>query len=323
MATIPYRDMTMGRWDCVGVGLCALDFLSILPYYPASNEKTNVAEARIQGGGPVPTAVYALARYGWKAAFVGCVGTDSDGDIVVQGLQRGGVDVSRMVRDPNSRTAHSFIWVDGGNGNRTVALDRTNIRDLMESEVPLDWILDSRVLLCDGRETEANLAALKAARESRTITVFDASSRRDRMNDILTLIDFPIVSRDFVADVFNTTKLETGLDRLLAYGATAAVVTVGENGCVWKTANGDSGKELAFQVEVRDTTGAGDLFHAGVIHGLLSEWEISRACRFGCAAAALKCRELGGQPGVVSVSDVLNYMEIGSTQTKNNNEYQK
>jgi sulfofructose kinase len=316
MVTTPHRDIPARRWDCVGVGLCALDFLSILPHYPASNEKTNVARARIQGGGPVPTAVYALARYGWKAAYVGCVGNDSAGNIIVQGLQKGGVDVSRMVRDPDSRTAHSFIWVDSGNGNRTVALDRTNIRDMTESEVPLDWIQDSRILLCDGRETEANLAALKAAKESNTITVFDASSKRDRMDDILAMIDFPIVSKDFVTNVFKTIFLEVGLDRLLTYGARAAVVTVGEDGCVWKTADGKSGMEPGFVVDVRDTTGAGDIFHAGFIHGLLSGWEIGRSCRFGCAAAALKCRALGGQPGVVSVSEVLNYIEIGNVRNK-------
>jgi sulfofructose kinase len=309
MVTTPPHDVRSKQWDCVGVGLCALDYLSILPRYPESNQKTHVVESRIQGGGPVPTAVYALAKYGWKSAFVGCVGADSGGDIIVEGLRNGGVDVSKMVRDPKSLTAHSFIWVDGANGNRTVALDRTRIRDLTASDVPLDWIMDSRVLLCDGRETDANLAALRAARELRTITVFDASSKRNRMEDILSLIDYPVVSKDFIASVFDTSNLEIGLDRLLRYGARAAVITVGEGGCLWKSANGESGRQPGFEIEVRDTTGAGDVFHAGFIHGLLLEWDISKSCQFGCAAAAIKCKEIGGQPGVVSVSVIENYIK--------------
>jgi sulfofructose kinase len=316
MATTEIRDVNHRKWDCVGVGLCALDFLNVLPHYPRSNEKLDIAESRIQGGGPVPTAVYALARYGWKTAFVGCVGQDWGGDIILRGLGEGGVDVSRAVRDPDSRTAHAFIWVDAGNGNRTVALDRTQICNMDAGEVPLDWIRDSRVLLCDGRETEASIAALETARESETITVFDASSKRHQMDRILSMMDYPVVSEDFIRDALGTSSWQISLNRMLEYGAKAAVVTVGERGCVWKTADGDTGMEPGYVVEVRDTTGAGDLFHAGFIHGLLLGWEIGRCCRFGCAAAALKCRELGGQPGVVGVDEVLQWMETAKQRPK-------
>lgn len=292
------------------MGLCALDFLCVLPRYPQSNTKSDVSEARIQGGGPVPTAVFALARYGWKAAFSGVVGDDWGGDIIMQGLAKGGVEVSRMVRNPESRTAHAFIWVDGPSGDRAVALDRTRILSMASQQVPIDWIGNSRVLLCDGRETEAQLAALRAARESGTVTVFDASSRRDRMEEILALVDFPVVSRDFVPDVFGIKNPVEGLDRLLDYGAKCAVITVGEAGCIWKTAAGDQGTEAGYVVDVKDTTGAGDLFHAGFIHGLLSGWDVAKSCRFGCAAAALKCRALGGQPGVTDAAEVTQFMEL-------------
>jgi sulfofructose kinase len=298
-------------WDCIGIGLCALDFLNVLPHYPESNEKINIQESRIQGGGPVPTAIYALARYGWKTAFIGVVGQDWGGDIILQGLQQGGVEVSRAIRDADSRTAHAFIWVDKKNGNRTVALDRTNIRDLKSCEIPLDWIKSSRILLCDGRETEACLCALNAARTAGTITVFDASSKRDCMEEILSLIDYPIVSKDFLSSALDTSDFAKGLDKLLKFGAKNAVVTIGEYGCLWKTSSGESGIEPSYMVDVVDTTGAGDLFHAGFIHGLLSNWDIDRCCQFGCAAAALKCKALGGQPGVVSLEEVLQFMEFG------------
>ena len=294
------------------MGLCALDFLNVLPHYPASNEKTNVVESRIQGGGPVPTAVFALAAYGWNTAFVGGVGDDWGGEMIIQGLQEGGVDVSRVIRNPDSRTAHAFIWVDTRNGDRAVALDRTQLRDLTADDVPLEWIKDSRILLCDGRETEANIAALEAARSSGTVTVFDASSRRERMDEILALIDYPVVSKDFLPEVFGISDPIQGLDRLLEYGGKAAVVTVGEDGCWWKTSGGDMGKESGYVVQVVDTTGAGDLFHGGFIHGLLSGWTPDRCCRFGCAAAAMKCRTLGGQPGVVEAEEVLKWMKSAS-----------
>ena len=316
MGTIEIPDPGHRTWDCIGVGVCALDFLSVLDRYPQSNEKTEVVESRIQGGGPVPTAMYALGKYGWMVGFVGLVGRDWGGEIIVQGLESAEVDVSSMVQDADSRTAHAFIWVDRRNGNRTVSLDRTRIRNVTVDEMPLDWIRDSRLLLCDGRETEANIVALEAARESGTITVFDASSKRQQMHRILSMIDFPVVSRDFLRSVLGTSDLFKGLDALLEYGAQAAVITLGEQGCVWKARDGANGKETAYQVEVKDTTGAGDLFHAGFIHGLLSGWSIDLCCRFGCAAAALKCRELGGQPGVVSANKVSKWMKTAPRYPK-------
>lgn len=311
---IPKREHRI--WDCIGLGLCALDFLCVLDKYPQSNEKKNVVESRIQGGGPVPTAMYALATYGWKAGYVGLVGMDWGGEIIVQGLENAGVEISAMVRDEDSRTAHAYIWVDRRNGNRTVSLDRTRIRDMTADEVPLDWIRDSKILLCDGRETEANIVALETARESGTITVFDASSKRREMHRILSMIDIPIVSWDFLSSVLGTSNPAKGLDGLLEYGALAAVITSGEQGCIWKTRESVYGIEPAYQVEVKDTTGAGDLFHAGFMHGLLSGWSIDRCCRFGCAAAALKCQELGGQPGVVSADKVAKWMKTARKYPK-------
>jgi len=52
-----------------------------------------------------------------------------------------------------------------------------------------------------------------------------------------------------------------------------------------------------FLIDVVDTTGAGDVFHAGFIYGLLQNWEMEKILQFANAVAALKCRELGGRKG--------------------------
>jgi sulfofructose kinase len=53
-----------------------------------------------------------------------------------------------------------------------------------------------------------------------------------------------------------------------------------------------------------DTTGAGDVFHAGFIYGLLRNWEIAEILRFANAVAALKCRDLGGRRGIPTLEEV-------------------
>ena len=57
----------------------------------------------------------------------------------------------------------------------------------------------------------------------------------------------------------------------------------------------------AFQVNPVDTTGAGDIFHAGFIYGLLQGWALARQLEFACAAAALNCTALGARGGIQPV----------------------
>ncbi|MDI7261259.1 MAG: PfkB family carbohydrate kinase, partial [Thermodesulfobacteriota bacterium] len=52
-----------------------------------------------------------------------------------------------------------------------------------------------------------------------------------------------------------------------------------------------------------DTTGAGDVFHAGFIYGLLQHWEIEEILRFSNAVAALKCRDIGGRRGIPGLEE--------------------
>jgi sulfofructose kinase len=57
-------------------------------------------------------------------------------------------------------------------------------------------------------------------------------------------------------------------------------------------------------VPVVDTTGAGDIFHAGFIYGLLHDWPLERQLDFACAAAALNCTASGARGGIQTVEDV-------------------
>ena len=60
----------------------------------------------------------------------------------------------------------------------------------------------------------------------------------------------------------------------------------------------------AFRVNVIDTTGAGDLFHAGFAYGILQDWDTQRMLEFGCAAAALNCTAHGARGGIGSLRSI-------------------
>jgi sugar/nucleoside kinase (ribokinase family) len=60
----------------------------------------------------------------------------------------------------------------------------------------------------------------------------------------------------------------------------------------------------AYCVRVLDTTGAGDLFHAGFIYGLLRDWPLERTLDFSCAAAAINCMAQGARGGIRQVDAI-------------------
>ena len=84
------------------------------------------------------------------------------------------------------------------------------------------------------------------------------------------------------------------------YGCRLSAATLGENGVLaW------DGKQLvhsaAYRVPVVDTTGAGDIFRAGFIYGLLQDWPLERQLDFSCAAAAMNCMAQGARGGIQPV----------------------
>ncbi len=295
-------------FDCVGVGICALDHLALLPHFPSPDEKLDLLEFSVQGGGPVPTALATMARLGSRVTFVGKVGSDECGRTVLGELESFGVDVSGAVIDPHSRTARAYIWIDRSTAKRTVALDRTNTANLRPKEVRQDLISEGTYLLTDARETEVALEVVRKAKSSGSQIVLDLGNTREQTEAFLELADFPVVSQTFVDAFWPGTDPAGGVRKLLDWGAKAAVVTCGPEGAFFGE-NGQVWKQPAFSVKAVDTTGAGDVFHGAFVYGLTKGWSLAEVVRFSAAAAALKCRKIGGRVGIPKHDEVRALLE--------------
>ena len=290
------------RVDLVGVGLNATDTLITLPTYPERGSKIKYSESSILPGGQTASTVIACQTWGLTTRYVGKLGDDEAANIHLREFARTGVD-ARIVTVPNARSPQSLILVDGG-GERTVL----NLRDdrllLQPSDLDRSWIVNARALHVDGLETAAATQAASWARAAGVPVIADLDELYPGVEDLIENIDYLIVSRDFPALLTGERILELALRKMKdRYNCAVTAATLGPDGVLaWDGSHFHL--RPAYRVEVADTTGAGDVFHAGFIYGLLQGWSLPRQLDFACAAAALNCTCIGARGGIGPLRDV-------------------
>ena len=289
-------------FDVVGVGVNAVDHLCTVPAFPVFNSKTALADYDCQPGGQVATALVALQRWGCATAYVGTFGDDQAGDYSRRSLVDEGIDVrhARVRRDVPNQLA--IILIDQGTGERTIMMRRDAALTLDAAELDRAVVTSGRVLHLDGHDVAAATRAATWARAAGIPVVVDVDMKVDTIDALLVVSDAVIVSLEFALALSGAATPELALRRLAAdTGAALVVVTCGAEGCV-ALREGVLHTLPACPIRCVDSTGAGDVFHAGFIYGLLHNWPLVRALRFANATAALKCTARGGRPGIPTVA---------------------
>ncbi len=296
--------------DLVGVGLNATDTLIPLPDYPARGSKMEYRAASVMPGGQTATAVIACQTWGLRTRYVGKLGDDDAARLHEKAFERAGVD-ARLIKVEGGVSPQSLILVDGG-GERTVLCRRDERMALKPEELDRAWIVNARALHVDGYDTAAATLAASWAHAAGIPVVADLDEIYSGVEGLIENVDYMIVSRDFPCRLMHDRNLESALRRMHSrYGCRLSAATLGSDGVLaW------DGKQLlhraAYRVPVVDTTGAGDIFHAGFIYGLLRDWPLQRTLDFSCAAAAMNCMAHGARGGIQPVDAVENMMRTAA-----------
>ena len=292
--------------DLVGVGLNATDTLIPLVAYPARGSKVEYSNASVMPGGQAATTVIACQSWGLNTRYVGKLGEDDAARLHREAFARAGVE-AMLTSVPGAASPQSLILVDEG-GERTVLCRRDERLLLQPEDLRREWIVNARALHLDGYETAAATLAAQWAREAGVPVIADLDELYTGVEELIENVDYLIVSRDFPCRMMADPDLESALRRMqLRFGCTLTGATLGEGGVLaW------DGRQFhhrpAYRVPVVDTTGAGDIFHAGFIFGLLQGWDLARQLDFACAAAAMNCMAAGARGGIQSVEAIENLM---------------
>jgi sulfofructose kinase len=293
------------RFQVYGLGQCCLDYIGKVDSYPPPDVKCEFSDMVIEGGGPVATALVALARWGVSCTFVGVLGDDQFGSIIQRTLEQDGVDTSGIIVRERSASQFAFILAEPGVGRRTIFWRRPTGAPPSPPELDISAIRQVEVFHTDGLFMEASLAGARTAKEAGVKVVVDAGSFREGMLDLAQVSDYFLASETFSHGLVGEDKPLDACRKLAEFGPRVVGVTLGERGYV-ALAGGRIIERPAYQVEPVDTTGCGDVFHAGFTYGLLKGWQMDKCLDFAAWAAAEVSLELGGRAGIPPIEQVRN-----------------
>lgn len=274
------------------------------------------------GGDTLNTAV-ALARLGSSVTYVTRLGNDAFATALHEMMLQEGVQLA-PTRAARGSTGLYFVSVDG-EGQREFVYYRNNSAAslLGPDDINPDLIRQAKVVYASGISLaiseSAHRAVVKAftiAREAGVLTAFDPNYREalwqseersvDAMNEILPLVDIFLPSfPDDTLPLISFNRPDQVLDYFLFKGVKLAVVKAGAQGC-WL----GFGKEIqhvpAMAVKAVDTTGAGDAFNGGFLHGILAQESLINCAKLGITTAGLKVLNRGSAAAMPAREAVYN-----------------
>jgi sugar/nucleoside kinase (ribokinase family) len=290
-------------YDVVGMGLNSVDFLCVVPEFPTINSKMRILKFSKQGGGQVATAMVALSRWGVKTKYIGKIGGDELGQFSLASLREEGVDISSVTIEAGATNQYAMIIVDGPSGERTILWNRDERLMYRQGELQKEEVCSGRLLHLDGHDLPAAIQCAKWAKEEAILTVLDIDKVEPLTSKLMGESDFVITSSRFPSLFTGISDREKALIELQKHTHGFLCATLGREGAM-ALVDREILYVKGFKVNVVDTTGAGDVFHGGFIYGLLQNWEVVEILKFANAAAALKCRDLGGRKGIPSLEEV-------------------
>ena len=311
------------RLDVVGLGLAIVDVVLRVERMPAWEDPRGLLDFTLADGGPAGTACFVASTFGLRTGFVDTVGDDDLGEHRRRSLEKAGVDTSRLVPREGPEDHVVVVYVDASTGERVFSFRRGFLsRPVDVSELDRAYIESARILHLDGSHGEAALAAARWMKEAGGTVVLDAAATSHKVLEparaLVAETDVLICGSGFAPMLTGEKDVWRAGRAALDLGPRVVVQTEGARGSYTVTrgtgargtgvrGTGTRDAEFhtpAFEVDVVDTTGAGDTFHGAYLVGLARGWDLERCASFSSAVAALHCTVLGNRKGIPSMDEV-------------------
>src|SRR4030088_1124136 len=318
--------MTSAKYDVLGIGNAIFDVLvqtdegflaahgmtkggmALIDEVRASSIYRDMGPAVEMSGGSAANTIVGVANLGARAAYVGKVRDDQIGGLYTHDIRAAGVAFETKAAAGGPATGCSYILVTP-DGERTMNTYLGAAQELMPDDIDAAEVAASAIIYLEGylwdpknakdAFVKASIIAHEAGRQV-ALTLSDSFCVDRYRGEFLDLmrsrtVDLVFANEAELQSLYQTSDFDTALKQLRV-DTKLGVVTRSEKGCVVATADGITAVP-AFPIEkMVDTTGAGDLFAAGFLFGLVRGAGFENAGRLGALAAAEVIQHIGARP---------------------------
>ncbi len=270
------------------------------------SSKVNVKGVRFTPGGSAANIACNVSQLGMKTAYIGKMGTDTNGDACIADMKSKNVDVSGVIRSDKDVTATSVILMTPWGRDRSI-LAYKGANDLLEpDEVNYDLIAGAKVFAWTSLTTQNGVESIARAIDvckSNGGIVLGAPSMSIIMNNregfkrLLKGTDILSFNDEELEAATGDNLATQAVEKILEMGPKLVAVTMGSKGSLVS-----DGKTLVetgtFPIEVMDTTGAGDAFASGILFGYLKGLDLHDTAKLGAAMASKEIQQAGVRIGV-------------------------
>lgn len=291
-------------------GNANVDIFMVVKEFPKVDQEVIARDLYVMMGGSAANFAVALSKLGTPTCFIGCVGDDELGTSFIKDLESSNVCSEFVVKVPGKGTGRVLILVKSSTGEKVMIAYRGANENLDVSLFPLELFERSRHFHLSSVPPEKALKFLKLARSRGSLTSYDpggyATMGFKAFKDLLIYVDLLFLNKVETRAISGIHDLRASIKRLLEGGVKVVVVKLGKEGAL--ASDGQSFyKSRAFEVAVVDTTGAGDAFNAGFVHGYLHGLSLEECLTLGNVVACLKITRRGARSSPM-LSEVIKFM---------------
>ena len=295
----------MSNKDIVILGVFVADTAYRASRQPKIGETIIGNEFSLGPGGKGSNQAVAAALAGGNVHFISRLGKDDFANMAISLWEKSGI-TPHVTQYSDSYTGAAYIFIEEKTGNNAIIVSPGAAANINDDDITAnkELIQGSRVFMTQLEQSlDAAGTALSFAKEGGAITILNPAPAQPLGENILKLCDF-VTPNEIEAEQITGTPVksindaEIAAGKLLEKGASAAVITLGEQGALFKD-NNQIIHQPSYEVgPVVETTGAGDAFNGGLAVALAEEMPIDKALRFACATARISVTRQGTAPSM-------------------------
>ena len=266
-------------------------------------------------GGKGANQAVAVSKLGMKTEMIGMVGKDSQGEKLIQNLNKYGI-ISDNVIKSDELTGRAIITVDRKGDNNIIVIPGSNFKITKEHiQAKQDVIASSDVVILQNEiPSETVEFSLLKAKELGKITIFNPAPARKLSGEVFKNTDYLILNETEMEEIFeikfNDEKYTEKISiKKKEYGIKNIILTLGDKGSILFSEDNNIKKYDVYKVKAVDTTAAGDSFIGAFTMKICEIGNPDEAIKYATAVSAIVVTRQGAQDSIPTREEIEKFIE--------------